>query len=162
MRKSIVAAAAALTVLSSAAIAAVTFDVTSGTGFVGKGDVQLALGLNNAGVQALGNPSFTFDSTSTTTWTCTKLQQLGNGGINEIVQVRNNSTSTQGVVSSAARVKNQITGYNLLGYSGTPTVTTDGPAIGACPANPSGFTYDDNAETQETGGGLSVNGVPLA
>ena len=39
------------------------------------------------------------------------------------------------MVSSIARVKNQITGFNLSGYSGSPTQTTEaeGPPLGSCP-----------------------------
>jgi hypothetical protein len=162
MRKFTIAAAAAAALVSTAAIAAVTFDASSGTGFVGKGDVQLALGMNNAQVQN-ATLNFTYTSTDTTFWTCTRTFTLGNGNTQEIVQVRNNSTTTQGVLSSVARVKNQITGYNLLGYAGGgASISTDGPAVGSCPASPSGFVYDDNAETTSLGGGLSVNGVPLA
>lgn len=36
----------------ASALAAVTFDASTGTGFVGKGDVQLAFGWNNKQLQA--------------------------------------------------------------------------------------------------------------
>src|SRR5688572_20585347 len=94
--------------LSIIAFAAVTFDPATGAGFVGKGDVQLALGLNNAQVQN-ANPQFKYNSSSTTvtsySWTCDK-------DTGPQTQERANETTTtnsiQGVVSSTARVKNQI------------------------------------------------------
>lgn len=47
--KTLVALAAAT--LATVAIAAVTFDPVTGTGFVGKGDVQTAFGWNNQQLQ---------------------------------------------------------------------------------------------------------------
>jgi len=162
LRKTMFAGAVALAAISTVAVAAVTFDSASGTGFVGKGDVQLALGLNNAQVQ--NTPvNFTYSSTSVSevSWDCTNAN-------NEHVQQRSRTTttSTQGVVSSVARVKNQITGYNLTGWSGTVSNTsdTDGPALNSCPANPSTFYLSSPAGDPVVtvlGGGLSVNGVPI-
>jgi hypothetical protein len=77
--------------------------------------VQTVLALNNAGVQALGNPSFTYSSTTVqeTSWVCVNDR---NG--NEQERSRTTTTATTGIVSSIARVKNQITGYNLSGFTG--------------------------------------------
>ena len=155
-------AAISVLALAATAIAAVTFDSATGTGFVGKGDVQLVYGWNNKALQDNASKvDFRVNSTSTTTWTCTKIVELGNGGENEIVQQRNTTTTTQGLVTSVARDNSKgkdgpVTGFNLTGYEGTPTTTTDGPVVGTCPANPSGFTYDENAETTGGGGGLEV------
>jgi hypothetical protein len=158
------AAVAVLTLGAVAVYAGWTFDASLGTGFVGKGDVQLALGLNNAQVQNT-IVNFTYSSSSSTTWTCTKTWVTGSESHETehvVVQNRHNTTSVSGVVSSVARVRNQITGYNLMGFSGSPSVTESGQAVGTCPADPSGFVFDeDSVETQTTGGGLSVNGVPL-
>lgn len=159
MKKVLYAAAAATAFVASAASAAVIFDETTGTGFVGKGDVQLALGLNNAGLQALGNPTFTYESVTENSWDCVKIVVTGNGSIREIVQERNNMRGVSGLVSSIARVKNQITGYNLSGYSST-SHTTDGPATGSCPNDNSEFV-EGSVQSLTIGGGLSVNGVPL-
>jgi hypothetical protein len=67
---------------------------------------------------------------SETTWTCKR-----DTGEQTQERTRTTTTSTQGVVSSIARVKNQITGFNLSGYSGSPTQTTEteGPPLGSCP-----------------------------
>ena len=162
MRKFTIAAAAAVALVSTAAIAAVTFDAGTGTGFVGKGDVQLALGMNNAQVQN-ATLNFTYDSTSVSevSWECTNTN-------NEKIQerARTTTTSVQGVVSSVARVKNQITGYNLTGWNGAATTSSesDGPAVNSCPNNSSTFYLSSPAGdpvVTTLGGGLSVNGVPL-
>jgi hypothetical protein len=59
---------------------------------------------------------------------------------NEVIQQRaqTTTTTTQGLVDSIARVKTQITGFNLTGYTGTPTETeeTDGPPLNSCPSGP--------------------------
>lgn len=163
MKKTLFAAGIALATISTAAIAAVTFDAATGIGFVGKGDVQYTLGLNNAQVQALGNPSFTYNATVITevSWECTNAN-------NEKIQERERTTtsSVQGVVASVARVKNQITGYNLTGYSGsvTSSSTSDGPALNSCPNSQGTWSLTTPAgdpETVSSDGGLYVNGTPL-
>lgn len=133
-------------------------DNGDGTWFVGKGDVQEFFGWNNPRMQA-NAPwiEFRIESSVTTTWTCTRVQTLGNGGTNEIVQNRHNSSSTQGVFTTLGRTNSagQNTGFNLT-LDGSVTVLNDGPAVGSCPANPSGFVYDDNAVTVTSGGGLQI------
>lgn len=143
---------------------AVTFDPATGTGFVGKGDVQLALGLNNAQLQAqAGSLQFASVSTEVTeiSWICTNSN-------NEHTQPRERTTtnSISGVLASVAREKNQITGFNLTGYSGTPTTTTttdsDGPAVNSCPSGPWTLTTPAGApEVISSSSVLMVNGVPL-
>jgi len=144
------------------AFAAVTFDPTSGQGFVGKGDVQTALGWNNKQLQAgAGSLEFTFESTTVTerSWICTNDR-------NENTQERERTTTTEttGVVSSIARERNQITGFNLNGFSGDPTEssTTDGPPLNSCPSGPWTLTTeagDPEIISQESA--LFVNGVQL-
>lgn len=156
----IMAGAAALAV-AGAAMAAVTFDAGTGTGFVGKGDVQLALNMNNKQLQDAAN-SLDFEAVSSTvteqSWVCTK----DNGNINE--RSRTTTTSIQGVVEAVARERNQITGFNLLGYLGAATVTigaTDGPALNSCPSQWVLTTPAGDAEVVENSSVLTVNGVPL-
>ena len=147
-------------IASTGANAAVTFNPATGTGFVGKGDVQLALGLNNAQLQAqAGSLAFTYTNTSSTatTWTCDR-----DAGPQTQERANITTTTTQGVVSSIARVKNQITGFNLSGYSGTPTESSEheGPAVGSCPT---GWTAIDLVEEDPVviESGLFVNGVQI-
>jgi len=147
-----------------AAFAAVTFDPATGTGFVGKGDVQTALGYNNKQLQDnAGSLQFTFVSTtvSETSWECTNEN-------NDKVQERERTTTTEttGVIDSIARERNQITGFNLMGFSGDPVTdsSTDGPKLNSCPANPSGWVLttpagDPEIISQEST--LFVNGVEL-
>ena len=156
------AAFAASLALASPAAATVTFDAATGTGFVGKGDVQTVFDWNNKTLQTnAATVDFRVESVSETTWTCTKFVELGNDGVNEVIQKRATTTSTQGLVTTVARDNSKgkdggITGFFLQGYEGTPTLEVEGPAVGSCPAAPSGFVYDQNAQTTESGGGLEV------
>jgi hypothetical protein len=148
--------------VAPSALAAVSFDAASGTGFVGKGDVQLVLGLNNAQLQAQAD-GLQFASVSTVvtevSWICTNDR---NENIQE--RARTTTTSITGVVDSVARVKNQITGFNLTGYNGTPTQSssTEGNPLNSCPSGPWGLTTpagDPVVISSSTV--LTVNGVPL-
>jgi hypothetical protein len=47
-----------------------------------------------------------------------------------------------------------VNGFVLQGWSGPATTLTSGDPVGSCPAAPSGFVFDDNAETSTVGGGL--------
>jgi hypothetical protein len=155
-------ALAAMALLLSSALAAVTFDPATGTGFVGKGDVQQALGWNNKQLQDNAE-SLAFEATSEVvterSWICTNTN-------NENTQVRERTTTTsiQGVVSATERERNQITGFNLTGYSGTPTEssTTEGNPLNSCPSGPWSLTTPagDPVVVSSTSS-LTVNGVAL-
>ena len=109
------------------AFAAVTFDPATGTGFVGKGDVQTAFGWNNAQLQAnAGGVAFSFSQTIDEELTC-------NPGNSQNVNARREGTR-EGTIGAAvsydARRRNQINGFILTGFgasfenvilSGTPT-----------------------------------------
>lgn len=158
---SAVLAVVAIALLASNAFASVTFVPADGTGFVGKGDVQNVLGMNNYQIQN-ASLTFTYESTVVTevSWVCTK------DGVNEQERARTTTTSISGVVSSVARVKNQITGYNLNGFNGTPVKSseTEGPAINSCPSSNSGYeltTPAGDPQVVSTEGGLFVNNVLL-
>lgn len=135
----------ALAVVSSVATATITFDSTTGIGFVGKGDVQYTFGgMNNAWAQSV-SPFVRFRATSTVvaeqTWECHRFVP-GNG--NEIIHERTVTTTTasEGVVTTIARLKNQFTGFILAGWDGSVTTSTetDGPALNSCPAAPQNGT----------------------
>jgi hypothetical protein len=137
--KRIAAAAAAagfaLVLSAGSALAAVTFDPATGTGFVGKGDVQTVYSWNNAALQA-NHTAVKFRVNSTTveaySWECTNTK-------NEKIQPRANVTTStvQGLLSSTARERNQITGFNITGFNGPSTsiLSSDGPAVDSCPAD---------------------------
>lgn len=163
MRKFALTTAAALAAVSAPALALWTID--GANGFVGKGDVQLALGWNNKALQ-LGAESvrFTVESTTVTevSWFCTNSNNQ-----NTQERARTTTTSIQGVVSSVARERNQITGFNLTGYQGTPTSTGstfEGPPVNSCPSGPWSLTTSAGApEIVEdlNGTKLFANGVEL-
>jgi hypothetical protein len=156
------------------AVAGVTYAAVilnpDGTGFVGKGNVQTIYGWNNKALQDnAGDVMFrAFSETETvSTWTCSRINAAGR----EVVTPRNNETTltTPGLLSKLPREKSNgkdgpITGFNLLGYDGTPLVVpvTDGQPLYSCP--PAGgpgdpFTYDDGSfesETTEVGSGVQV------
>jgi hypothetical protein len=119
----------------------VIFDSTTGTGFVGKGDVQLAFGWNNATTQQnAADVDFRAVSTAVTevSWICTNSN-------NENTQERERTTTTSiaGVVDGVTRDRRQVTGFNLTGYDGTPVIgapTTDGPPANSCPSGPWSLT----------------------
>lgn len=126
--------------VSSVAGAAVTFDPDKGTGFVGKGDVQLVYGWNNKVLQDNANSvKFQYVGISTTvtevSWECTN-------NSNQKVQERERTTTTEtsisGVVTTVARERNQITGFSLTEYASVKeesTVATDGPTVNSCSNN---------------------------
>ena len=155
------AAAAALT-FATAAHAQTTFDPATGEGFLAKGDVQLTLGWNNKALQdGAASLSVTYEGVVVTevTWTCTNSN-------NETTQERERTTTTavQGVVDSTARLRNQITGFNLIGFDGTATTSssTEGPQANSCPNGPWSLTTPaGDAQFVSSTGGLLVNGAPL-
>jgi hypothetical protein len=124
----------AMLVAAGAVFAVVTFDPASGTGFVGKGDVQTAFGWNNNQLQQnAGSVNFEVQKVTEYSWTCKR-------DAGEQTQERARTTTAQQVVDKIARERNQITGFNLLGYSGPETVSSsDGPPLGSCPT---GWTAD--------------------
>jgi len=74
MRKMLWAAGAGLALVSTAALASVTLDVTDGslTGFIGKGDVQSAFHFNNKQMQDTKDTvKFVFSDTLHVTFSCT-------------------------------------------------------------------------------------------
>jgi hypothetical protein len=132
--------AAALTLAAAAAMATVTFDAASGTGFVGKGDVQLAFGWNNAALQAnAGGLTFSYDAVETYDAECYWETQTGKGKVvvHDITVPRH--TAIKGAVAHEARTHKQIDGFKLTGYAGAPVVNGVVPTIGAvCPGNNNG------------------------
>ncbi len=112
--------------------ATVTFDPSTGFGFVGKGDVQLALGLNNAQMQAqAGSLVFKYvESVSaevTYVWGTGSPEQPWSLG-----SQNHNHTTTTGVDSTIAydaRKRNQVNGFNLNGLDDASTTTGDIPEV---------------------------------
>lgn len=140
MRKKLLAGVAACTVAGSLAVAspasaAVTYDRESGTGFVGKGDVQQALGWNNRQLQANASRiDFNVETNylARWRWTCTK------EGSKESRQVESIRTHTQvGWLTTTPRVRQQVVGFELSDYEYIVGISNPvkGPELNECPAS---------------------------
>ncbi|MGG0177502.1 hypothetical protein [Gottfriedia acidiceleris] len=133
-----------LGVATSGAHAAVTFDSAAGTGFVGKGDVQLAFNWNNAALQKNAS-ALTFTYEAKDTYVVTEYWETLTGGkqpkivTHEITVPKHASVSAD--VAYDARKANQINGFNLNHFG---TVVTDGtvPVVGD-PLTGNREVYDD-------------------
>lgn len=162
-KKSLLAIAACAAV-GATAYAAIDID-EDGFGFVGKGDVQLALGMNNKALQsavAAGKIGFTVESEVVTevTWICTNSN-------NDNIRMRERTTTTtiSGVLSSEARDgKNQFTGFHINGFDGDTeeSTTSEGNVLNSCPSGPWSLTTPaGDPELVSSTGGLYVNEVLL-
>ena len=146
--------------VAAGASAAVTFDPATGTGFVGKGDVQLALGLNNRQVQTAAL-DFTYSAIETADVTCEWDTETG-GKVSKTIHhvvVNQKEAVVNSTVAYDARIRNQITGYNLTGFSSYSSTGSIPEVGGACPNSNDGVV----TAVVPTGstGGLFVNGVQL-
>jgi hypothetical protein len=157
-----VLAALALALVSSVAVAAVTFDPETGTGFVGKGDVQLAFGWNDAALQAKAD-GVTFSMEATTNYEAVCTFTTGEGTLG---QKTHNVPHTSGIsidssVSSATRrgPVGQVTGFNLLGFGTTSVDSGSIPVVGGpCPGNEGhGGIWTSVTQSGNGEGGLYVN-----
>jgi hypothetical protein len=119
-------------IAAGSANAAVAFDSSTGTGFVGKGDVQLAFGWNNAALQKNAS-GLTFTYEATDTYTVTEYWENLTGG-NQPKIVTHEITVPKHVSVSAgvaydARKANQINGFSINNFG---TIVTEGtvPVVG--------------------------------
>lgn len=143
--------ALALAGFAGAAHAAITID-ENGVGFVGKGDVQLLFDWNNAQLQANAeNLLFRLSAYESVSWTCDR-------DAGPQTQTRTRTTSLDASIAYSARVKNQVTGFNLTGYFGEPVEETDGPAYHSCPTGWS-VDGDDVVTSGDVTLEVSVDGV---
>jgi hypothetical protein len=118
------------------AYATVAFDASTGAGFVGKGDVQLAFGWNNAQLQAnASGVSFSYLATDNYSAVCEWITGEGTKSQRTHDVTHTATTSVNGQVAYDARTHQQIDGFNLTGY-GTTTETGEVPVVGgACPGS---------------------------
>jgi hypothetical protein len=150
---------ATTTLACAAALATVTFDASTGTGFVGKGDVQLAFGWNNAQLQSRASGlSFTYAITDEYSAVCTWTTGEGTRGERVHNVSHTDSVAVDGVVTYDARTRNQVTGFILTGF-GAVSETGEVPVVGgACPGNPGTDGVWTSVEQTGSGvGGLFVN-----
>jgi hypothetical protein len=160
MRKAIWAAAAAsMALVSTAAFATVTFDPTTGVGFVGKGDVQIAFGWNNSQLQKnASGVTFTYNETDVYDVTCEWETVTGGPHSQTIVHDVDvpRHISINANVAFDPRTRNQITGFNLTG-DGYEVDDATPPTIGAtCPGN-SGVGLVVDFQLVSSNGGLYTN-----
>jgi hypothetical protein len=135
---------------------AISLDLETGTGFIGKGDVQLLFGWNNKQLQDNAeNLEFRVSSEDVREyeWTC---YNSHNGNTQYRSQIISNSY--QGTLSSIARVNKQITGFNISGYSEAAVVDSEvvsGNKINSCPASGSDNNNQNNWDLVSPGADLT-------
>jgi hypothetical protein len=117
--KSVLTATVLATALfATSASAEVTFNPATGTGFVGKGDVQSAFEWNDAGLQAHADGiSFTFAVSATWNVPC-----VNNKARTPVFHVFKRHTSFDaGIVAHVARENpnDKVTGFILTGFDGS-------------------------------------------
>lgn len=129
----------ALALASTAALAEVVFDANTGTGFVGKGDVQEAFGWNDAGLQLLaGGVTFTYGYTAVYQAVCTFTTGEGTRGekIHNVPHSEEMDVSSSVVVALRRNPQAKVTGFNLTGFGGDFSESGELPTVGAaCPGN---------------------------
>jgi hypothetical protein len=151
-----IAAAACLFAATAAANASVTFDPVTGTGFVGKGDVQLAFGWNNAALQKnASGVSFSYQIRQDYVAVCTWTTGEGTNGEKEHNVSHTRKFSVMASISYDARVRNQITGFILKGIGTETSVGTRPVEGGPCPGNQG----TDGVWTSVTAVGTGTDGL---
>ena len=151
-----------LALAAGAVSAAVIFDASTGTGFVGKGDVQDAFAWNNAQLQAnAGGVTFTYGFTATYQAVCTFTTGEGTRGqkTHNVPHSEEMSVSSNVAVALRRNPQSMVTGFNLTGFGDTFSEGGELPVVGApCPGNP-GHDGVWTSVTQLPGGegGLYVN-----
>ena len=158
MRKSF-SIGAALMFAVAVASASVTFDPVSGSGFVGKGDVQLVYGWNNKQLQDnAGGVSFTYQAQEAYKYDCTFTVEVGKDKVREPrTQNRGKDTSLNASVAYDARKQNQITGFMLTSLGDATTTGGEVPVDGgSCPGGQFNDGAISNVELVSSTGGLFV------
>jgi hypothetical protein len=122
--------------------ATVTFDSSTGTGFVGKGDVQIAFGWNNQTLQRnAAGVTFTYNATDTYAATCTWITGEGTRGERTHNVDIPRHTSVNSTIGSLGRnnssgLNGPNTGFILTGYGATVTDGTVPVVGGSCVGEP--------------------------
>jgi hypothetical protein len=125
------ATAAALVVGGAAVASAYTgTPLDNGQGFVGKGELQTPWGWNNQALQTKAKDvSFTVESESSYEFVCQWITGEGTRGERTHRITQRRSSSVVDNVAYDARVKNQITGFNLAGF-GSTAANGEVPVVG--------------------------------
>ncbi|HEV8313926.1 hypothetical protein [Piscinibacter sp.] len=162
---------AALAVVAGAALATVTFDAATGKGFVGKGDVQLAFGWNNAKLQSqAGNVSFTYVLVETSDYEVTcEFDTPGTKRSTHHVQTTHKSLSDSlsydATKANRLNPQGDVTAFNLTGITNLQQTSSGDPIpnVGAgCPGNSGlGLITDVSVTSSTSTGGLYVSDAVL-
>ena len=161
LRRSLLALA--LVAVSSTALAAVVFDPTTGTGFVGKGDVQDAFSWNNAQLQSNATGvTFTFGYTATYQAICTFTTGEGTRGekIHNVPHSEEMDVSSSVAVNLRKNPQSMVAGFNLTGFGDSFGEAGEVPVVGTpCPGNPGhdGVWTSVEVLPGSSEGGLYVN-----
>lgn len=133
-RKSFIAVVVAASFIAVPMFSAVVWtDISAGTAFVGKGDVQLALGYNNKQMQsAEANLFFHFTDEASYALTCVREEWTGGKEPKLHTNVQNKTRTRQlsSALSYDSRKANQVTGFWLTGWSGVPVIDGSVPQCG--------------------------------
>jgi hypothetical protein len=161
MKLNKILAGVAFAAAAATAFAAVTFDPVTGTGFVGKGDVQLAFGWNNKQLQnnATG-VTFAYENVTKYSATCFAENSAGKP-IEKPVKTKMKIAGDPNGDPRQVKGQNQFTGFILSGFdggeadgeplvAGTPCIAINANSDNA----PDGLLGSVTAET--TGEGLTV------
>ncbi|XVV01441.1 hypothetical protein ACQPW3_29100 [Actinosynnema sp. CA-248983] len=143
---------------------AYTLDPVTGTGFVGKGEVQTPFGWNNAALQANApGVSFTLESVRSYSAVCTWTTGEGTKGEKTHDVTHRKTSAVSSVVSYDARQRNQVTGFVLTGFSSV-VETGEAPVVGgACPGNAGhGGTWTSVVEGASSSGLYARHGTMTA
>lgn len=140
---------------------AITFDPVTGTGFVGKGDVQLALGWNNAQLQS-NSVWFTYVVEDIYEVEAEWYTGPDHNVTRHTISVPRTVSVNASVVSESRKnSQDAITGFNLAGF-GSYSSGGSVPVVGG------NFNDGNDVKTiisvtlvSSSGGGLFVNGVAL-
>ena len=137
----------AMLVAAGAVFAAVNFNSSTGTGFVGKGDVQLAFNWNNKQLQQNATSvTFSYEETGTYTFECQKVNKDTGLPEGDVKTFKNKVQSVESSLNGDPRQtkgQNQFTGFILSGIQSTE-VTGEG-----CPG---GFPYEVSKTPNEGAG----------
>ena len=115
-----------LALFAGSASALVTFDSSTGRGFVGKGDVQTVFGWNNATTQQ-NHMGVTFKYEATTEYEFECEWYTGpDRNRKHHVNTKTERTNVNAAMASDSRKTGQWTGWNLNGFSGgTPNAVAE-------------------------------------
>ena len=162
--KKFITAGLAIAMLAVPSVASANVAVENGVGFVGKGDVQTALGLANdqAMQEYFKSPGVKFTAktvvTTDNSWTCSDGETYRNAG-GPWVTTQTYTVKAQANTNNAGKLSN---GWNLSGRDfavpGTLSSTGDRFPAGICPA---GTSLTGIAQVPSSVSTLYVNGAEL-